>query len=178
MIFQKSCTDQQGVSAPQKWFHPIMLLLYDLQSDLDQFCRKKCGALKFLLFSTSFISNSACTQFTKILRNMLENFPNKSNYKPFFWPEIQKKKKTFSNFSWMLLNPNFIWIIIVLIYLICETSSYQKLVWPCTVWINCSSDLKNFAISQPSASNFKSFSWSVEQFFLAVGQNNFGNKIP
>ena len=25
---------------------------------------------------------------------------------------------------------------------------------------------------------FKSFSWSLEQFFLTVGQNNFGNKIP
>ena len=29
-----------------------------------------------------------------------------------------------------------------------------------------------------SASNCKSFSQSVEQFFLTVGQNNFGNKIP
>ena len=28
-----------------------------------------------------------------------------------------------------------------------------------------------------SASNFKSFSWSLEQFFLTLGQNNFGNKI-
>ena len=26
--------------------------------------------------------------------------------------------------------------------------------------------------------NFKSFSPSLEQFFLTVGQNNFGNKIP
>ena len=50
---------------------------------------------------------------------------------------------------------------------------YQKLFWPFTVWINCSSDLKNFA-----ASNFKSFSRSLEQFFLAAGQNNFSNKIP
>ena len=41
------------------------------------------------------------------------------------------------------------------------------------------SDLKNFANSRPSASNFKSFSRSLEKFFLtAVGQNNFGNKIP
>ena len=55
---------------------------------------------------------------------------------------------------------------------------YQKLFWPFTVWINCSSDLKNFANSRPSASNFKSFSQSLEQFFLTVGQNNFGNKIP
>ncbi len=40
------------------------------------------------------------------------------------------------------------------------------------------SDLKNFANSRPSASNFKSFSQSLEQFFLTVGPNNFGNKIP
>ena len=55
---------------------------------------------------------------------------------------------------------------------------YQKLLWPFTVWINCSSDLKIFENSRPSASNFKSFSQSLEQFFLTVGQNNFGNKIP
>ena len=55
---------------------------------------------------------------------------------------------------------------------------YQKLFWPFTVWINCSSDLNIFANSRPSASNFKSFSRSLEQFFLTVGQNNFGNKIP
>ena len=55
---------------------------------------------------------------------------------------------------------------------------YQKLFWPFTVWINCSSDLKFFANSRPSASNFKSFSQSLEQFLLTVGQNNFGNKIP
>ena len=55
---------------------------------------------------------------------------------------------------------------------------YQKLFWPFTVWINCSSDLKIFANSQPSASNFTSFSQSLDQFFLTVGQNNVGNKIP
>jgi len=54
---------------------------------------------------------------------------------------------------------------------------YQELFWPFPVWINCSSDL-NFENSRPSASNFKSFSQSLEQFFLTVGQNNFGNKIP
>ena len=36
----------------------------------------------------------------------------------------------------------------------------------------------NFANSRTSASNFKSFSRSLEQCFLTVGQNNFGNKIP
>ena len=54
---------------------------------------------------------------------------------------------------------------------------YQKLFWPFTVWINCSIDLKIFANSQSSAS-FKSFSWSVEQFFVTAGQNNCCNKIP
>ena len=34
------------------------------------------------------------------------------------------------------------------------------------------------ANSWPSASNFKSFSRLLEHFFLTVGQNNFGNKIP
>ena len=38
---------------------------------------------------------------------------------------------------------------------------YQKLIWPFTVWIYCSSDLKSFS-----------------RFFLTVGQNNFGNKLP
>ena len=55
---------------------------------------------------------------------------------------------------------------------------HQKLFWPFTVWINCSRNLKNFANSRPSVSNSKSFSWSLEQFFLTVGQKNFGNKIP
>ena len=40
-----------------------------------------------------------------------------------------------------------------------KTFCYQKLFWPFTVWINCSSDLKIFLNSQPSASNFKSVSW-------------------
>ena len=44
--------------------------------------------------------------------------------------------------------------------------------------MNCSSDLKKFENSRLSASNFKSCSRSLEQFFLTVGQNNFGNKIP
>ena len=50
--------------------------------------------------------------------------------------------------------------------------------WPFTVWISCSSDLKHFENSWPSALNFKSFSQPLEQFFLAVGRNNFVNKIP
>ena len=42
--------------------------------------------------------------------------------------------------------------------------------------MNCSSDLNIFANSRPSALNFQSVSRSLEQFFLTVGQNNFGNK--
>ena len=52
--------------------------------------------------------------------------------------------------------------------------SYQKLIWPFTAWINCSSNLKSFANSLTSASNFKNFSQSLEH---TVGQNNFGSKI-
>ena len=48
---------------------------------------------------------------------------------------------------------------------------YQKLFWPFTVWINCSSYLKNLANSRPAASNFKSFSRSLEQFFLTVSRS-------
>jgi hypothetical protein len=50
--------------------------------------------------------------------------------------------------------------------------------WPFTVWINCSNDFKNFVNSRPSASNFKTFSRSLEQFFLTVGQNNFDTQRP
>ena len=46
---------------------------------------------------------------------------------------------------------------------------YQKWFWPFTVWINCSSDLKKNSNSRPSASNFKSFSRSLEHFFLTAG---------
>ena len=95
----------------------------------------------------------------------------------------------FSNFSYKFLNPNNFFqlefYIIVIIYQIWETSRNKlksillpKLFWPFTVWINCSRDLKNFANSRPSALNFKSFSQSLEQFFLTVDQNKFGSKIP
>ena len=38
-------------------------------------------------------------------------------------------------------------------------------------------DTCKWPVSTTSALNFKSFSRSLEQFFLPVGQNNFGNKI-
>ena len=40
------------------------------------------------------------------------------------------------------------------------------------------SDLKKITNSRPSASNFKSFSRSLVQFFLTVGKKKFGNKMP
>ena len=40
------------------------------------------------------------------------------------------------------------------------------------------SDLKSLEHSWPAVLNFKSFSQSLEQFFLTVGQNNSGSKIP
>ena len=45
---------------------------------------------------------------------------------------------------------------------------------PFTVWIDCSSDLKNFANYWPSAWNSKLFLDPLKQLFLTVGQNNFG----
>ena len=54
---------------------------------------------------------------------------------------------------------------------------YQKLFWPFTVWTNCSSNLKFFSNSWPSSSNFNFIS-NNRTFFLTVGQNNFGDKIP
>ena len=44
----------------------------------------------------------------------------------------------------------------------------QKLFWSFTVWINCSCGLEISVKSRTSASNFKSFSQSLEQFFLSV----------
>ena len=68
---------------------------------------------------------------------------------------------------------------------ICETSrnklkrhSVSKLQLPFTIQVNCSSDLKIFANSWSSASNFKRFSRSLEEFSLTVRQNKFRNKIP
>ena len=80
----------------------------------------------------------------------------------------------FSNFSCMFLNPNIFFNLNSNCYNSLDkrnlqeqdkkASCYQKLFWPFTIWINCSSDFKIFANFWPSASNFKSFSQSLEQF--------------
>ena len=55
---------------------------------------------------------------------------------------------------------------------------YQKLFWTFTVRTNCSSDLNSFLQFLSLQSRIsKILSQSLEQFFLTVGQDNFGNKI-
>ena len=76
-----------------------------------------------------------------------------------------------------MYNCSIFWVLRNLQEQVKKAFCYQKLFWPFTVWINCSSDLKKIANSQPSASNYKSFSQSLEQFFLTVVQYNFGTKI-
>ena len=76
--------------------------------------------------------------------------------------------KKFSNFSCLFLNPNnlfTIWVLIILNYYektpgeVRKTFCYQKLVWPFTAWINCSSDLNKFC-------EFLAFSLEFLKFFL------------
>ena len=55
---------------------------------------------------------------------------------------------------------------------------YQKLFWTVTVWINCSIDLKIFCKFSAFSLEFRKFFSNTGTFFLTVGQNNFGNKIP
>ena len=57
-----------------------------------------------------------------------------------------------------------------------KTFCYQKVFWPFTVQKNCSTDLKNFANSGPSASNLKVFLNHKNIFFLTLGQKNFNTK--
>ena len=92
-----------------------------------------------------------------------------------WWISSKKKPKIFSNLNYNFSN---LWDTRNLQEQVKKAFYYQNLFWPFTVWINCSSDLKIFSNSRPSALKFKSFSSSPELFFLTVCQNNFGNKIP
>ena len=50
---------------------------------------------------------------------------------------------------------------------------FQKLFWPFTVWIDCSTDLKIFANSRPSVSNINFFSRRrLKQFWDKIPLNN------
>ena len=52
-----------------------------------------------------------------------------------------------------------------------------KLFWP-TVRKHCSSDREKLLKFEAEGREFSKFLRSLEQCFLTVGQNNFGNKIP
>ena len=92
-----------------------------------------------------------------------------------YFKDVSKIQIIFSNLN---SNCSNLWDMRNLQEQVKKVLCYQKLFWPFTVWMNCFSDLKNFANSRPSASNIKSFSRPLEQFFLTVGQINFGSKIP
>ena len=85
------------------------------------------------------------------LTNQLRYFKNLKSYRIF---DLRFLVFCFDEFSDLL------WEKIVLVI--------EKNFWMC----------KNFANSLPSASNFKTFSQTLEHFFLTVGQNNFDKKIP
>jgi hypothetical protein len=98
------------------------------------------------------------------------------------FPCDKKPQYIFSNFSCMFLYSNNNYNCSNLSYLrnlqqqVKTAFCYRKLFWPFTVRTNCSNDLITFSVLglQPRIS----FSRSLEQFFLTVGMNNFGNKIP
>ena len=52
-----------------------------------------------------------------------------------------------------------------------------KLFWP-TVRKNCSGDQEKLLKFEAKGQEFAKNLRSLEQFFLTVGQNNFGNEIP
>ena len=104
------------------------------------------------------------TFFLPVVWNVLHNTSISNRGHLFFW---------FIGFFLVmvriLLLYYFLWCLMSRPVLIWETS--RNKLKKHSVTKNCSD------LSLPSASNFKSFSWSLEHFFLTVGQNNFGNKI-
>ena len=86
--------------------------------------------------------------------------------------EFAKSLRSLKQFIQTVKGQNNIWIGALVLF--------QKLFLPFNLRINCFRDLKDFANSWPSTLNFKSLSLSrsLELFFITVGQNNFGNKIP
>ena len=132
---------------------------------------------------TDKLKKNACCPTVKLaLWIWLKLWPLKCS-KLLNWNE--GSEKLFSIFSCVFLNPyNF--FLLEFYFIRFEKPPvkksfrcYQNLFRPFTVWINCSSYLKNFAKSRPSEPRItKKILRSLEQFFLTVGQNNFGNKIP
>ena len=94
----------------------------------------------------------------------------------YFWKTNPASwKQTFSNFFCMFLNPQKISNLNSNCSNLLDLRNlqeqfknafcYQNFFWPFTDRTNCLSDLKIFVNSQHSASNFKTFSWSLEQIF-------------
>ena len=118
------------------------------------------------LTQTAFNENLGWVFFhTKNPQNTEGKTDRQSLFPSYYFQSLDSvwKEIAFSNFSCMFLHVNLnfffpIWILIVLIYHIWETSRnklkiafcYQKLFWLFTVWINSSSDLKIFSNSRPS----------------------------
>ena len=104
-----------------------------------------------------------------------------------YWSTFKFGTIFFSKFSCMFLNPIFFSNLNYNCFNLLNMRNlqeqvkkaffYQKLFWTFTVWINqvISKFLKILGLQHLI---FKGFSRSLKQFFRAVGQNNFGNKIP
>ena len=126
--------------------------------------------------TTNLIFPNFCTNFSQ-----LSSWKRKQTFHK-FW----NNKKFFSNISCMFLNPNNFSNMKSNCSDLLDMRKLQeqdKKVFCskkffCTVWINCYSDLKNFANSLPSALNFKSFSRSLEYFFSHSRLKQFWYKIP
>ena len=125
----------------------------------------KSKLIRALCSSSTIAATTTQWSFLFIVQKLLGILSSKSVNIWFKWI------LTFSNFYCMFLNPNnFFQFEFQLFQFIryekpAKKHSVTKNCWPFTVWINCSSDLKNC-------------SRSLEQVFLTVGQNNFVNKIP
>ena len=98
---------------------------------------------------------------------------------------ITCEENYFSNFSIRFLNPKNFSNLNYNCSIFWDLRNLQEQVKKHSVVKNCSGlslfelivKFKNVANSRPSTLNSKSFSWSLEQFLLTIGQNNFRNKI-
>ena len=127
-------------------------------------CREVGGQKRpNLCTRTYWMTPNVRSQLNIILEKCICNFPmQEKNFSNFSCMFLSKSKIIFSNLTFNCSN---LLDMTNLQERVKKAFCYQNLFWPFTVWINCSSDLKNFANSWPTASNFKSFSQLLEQFF-------------
>ena len=136
------------------------------KTDLEQ-------SLPYVFDSFLLVSVSPLLLFSKQCSLQLYNTKNlhNSRFCNTFYLTFNSKKSEFFQFLCFFLNPSdffqfeficsYFWDMRNLQEQVEKELYYQKLFWPFTVWTNCSSDLKTFVNSRPSASNFKSFSRSL-----------------